>query len=265
MPAAVPAAEPFEVEVHKNLSYNDARDADPVKHKLDLYLPKGQTDYPVVFFVHGGSWSMFDKSYFGKAPKMGRAFAELGIGFISINYRLSPKVMHPAHIEDVALAYAWAQRNIGKYGGRADQMFVSGHSAGGHLVSLLVTDDRYLKAHNLSPKDVRGVIPISGVYEIPEEFIPQVFGDDAEEASPLTHVKENLPPFIIFYADHDLPVCGKEPSEKFARALRRKATAAETHEVKNTNHLKIIDSASTKNNDVFKMILEFVRKNADKK
>jgi acetyl esterase/lipase len=173
--------------------------------------------------------------------------------------------MHPAHIEDVALAYAWTQKYIGKHGGRADQMFVSGHSAGGHLVALLATDERYLKAHNLSPKNMRGVIPISGVYEIPEEFIPQVFGDEAEEASPLTHVKGNLPPFIIFFADHDLPVCGKEPSERFAKALRDKGNAAETHAVKNSNHLKIIENASSKNNDVFKMIVEFVRKNAEKK
>jgi acetyl esterase/lipase len=268
LPSAVRAAEPLEVEVHKDISYNDARDADPVRHKLDLYLPKGQKDYPVVFFVHGGGWSMFDKDYFGNAPKMGRAFAEQGIGFISINYRLSPKVKHPAHIEDVALAYAWAQKNIGKYGGRADQMFISGHSAGGHLVALLVTDERYLKAHNLSPKDVRGVIPISGVYEITEKFMQPVFGDDAEvrkQASPLTHARGNLPPFAIIFADNDFPSCGKMPSEKFAKALRDKGTAAETHEIKNNDHIKIIASASDKNDAVFKMMLEFVRTNTAKK
>jgi acetyl esterase/lipase len=267
-PVAVRSAGPVEVEVHKNIRYNDARDADPIKHKLDLYLPKGQKDYPVVFLVHGGAWVMGDKTNYGFAPVMGRAFAQNGVGMISISYRLSPKVKHPAHVEDVALAYAWAQKNIGKYGGRADQMFVCGHSAGAHLVALLATDERYLKAHSLSTKDIRGVIPISGIYNIPVRALPQIFGDDPEarkQASPLRHVKENLPPFCILYSDNELPGCGKGYAEKFATALREKGTAVEAHEIRDSNHVKIIGAASDKDDAVFKMILEFVRKNGAKK
>jgi acetyl esterase/lipase len=262
------AAERSEVEVHKDVRYNDAKDADPIKHKLDLYLPKGQKDYPVVFLVHGGAWVIGDKRNFGFAPVMGRAFAQNGVGLISISYRLAPKAKHPAQIEDVALAYAWAQKNIGKYGGRADQMFVCGHSAGAHLVALLATDERYLKAHGLSAKDIHGVIPISGIYDIPEKALPQVFGDDPEVkklASPLRQIKGKLPPFLILYADNELPGCGKAFAEMFATALREKDTAVETHEIKDSNHVKIIGAASDKDDAVFKMILDFVRKNVEKK
>ena len=59
-PSARSAAR-FEVESHKNLAYYDGKDADPVKHKLDLYLPKGHKGFPVVFFVHGGGWTSGDK------------------------------------------------------------------------------------------------------------------------------------------------------------------------------------------------------------
>src|SRR4051794_15895190 len=94
----------FEVEVIKGVAYYDGKDADPVRHKLDLYLPKGQKDYPVLFFIHGGAWRAGSKDGFGR---LGRVFARNGVGVVAINYRLSPAVKHPAHIQDVARAFAW--------------------------------------------------------------------------------------------------------------------------------------------------------------
>jgi acetyl esterase/lipase len=44
----------FEVEVVKDVPYVEGKDADPVRHRLDLYRPKGKTHYPVLVFVHGG-------------------------------------------------------------------------------------------------------------------------------------------------------------------------------------------------------------------
>jgi acetyl esterase/lipase len=127
----------FEVEAVKDVASNDAPDADPDKHQLDLYLPKGQKDFPTLFFVHGGTWKSGDRKQY---PKLGETFASRGIGMVIINYRLSPKVQHPAHIQDVAKAFAWTCNNIGHYGGLADQIFCCGHSAGGHLVALLATE-----------------------------------------------------------------------------------------------------------------------------
>src|SRR5438132_7046995 len=131
----------FEVEVVKDLAYDTSKDADSNKHKLDLYLPKGQKDFPVLFFIHGGAWTSGDRRLYGA---LGHTFAKNGIGTVIISYRLTPQVQHPGHIEDVARAFAWTHQNIAKHGGRADQIFVSGHSAGGHLAALLVTNEKYL-------------------------------------------------------------------------------------------------------------------------
>src|SRR5438270_10644137 len=144
----------FEVQSIKDIAYDDAKDADPVRHKLDLYLPKGHKDFPVLMFVHGGAWTSGNKNLYGP---LGQRFAANGIGTAIINYRLSPAVQHPAHAQDVAKAFAWTHKNIGKHGGRADQIFISGHSAGGHLVALLATDESYLKAHKLGISDIKGV------------------------------------------------------------------------------------------------------------
>src|SRR5205085_7191809 len=122
----------FEVEVFKNIAYRDGKDADPVKHKLDLFLPKGPRDFPVVFFVHGGGWRTGNKEMY---TAIGEVFARNGIGAAVINYRLSPNVSHPAHIEDVARAFARTKANIARYGGRPDRSVCCGHSPGGHPAS----------------------------------------------------------------------------------------------------------------------------------
>src|SRR5262245_58479296 len=95
----------FEVEVIKDQAYCDGKEADPIKHKLDLYLPKDVKDYPVMMFVHGGSWKSGNKEMYGV---LGALFARNGIGTAIINYRLSTgdkPAKHPDHITDVARAF----------------------------------------------------------------------------------------------------------------------------------------------------------------
>jgi acetyl esterase/lipase len=258
----------YELEMVPDIAYYEGSDADPVKHKLDLYLPRGQKDFPILFFVHGGAWRMGDKSQLGIYKTLGSSFARQGIGTVVINYRLTPTVQHPGHIEDVARAFAWTCRNIGRYGGRADQIFLCGHSAGGHLVSLLATNESYLKKAGVTLAPVKGVIPLSGVYDIHDKFYPAVFGTDPEvhkSASPLAHVHAGLPPFLILYADKDLPDCGKEPSERFCRALKQKNIVAETREITDSNHFLIILNAPLAGSPVFQSMREFITVQLSKK
>jgi acetyl esterase/lipase len=256
----------YEVEVIKDLAYDDGPDGSGVHHKLDLYLPKGTKDFPVLFFVHGGAWRHGDKNYFGVGPGLGKFYASHGVGFVSINYRLSPAVQHPEHIKDVARAFAWTHKNIGRYGGRPDQMIVCGHSAGGHLVALLATDESYLKAEGLGVKDIKAVIPISGVYVLAERFMPQVFGADGQkQAAPINHVRAGLPPFLILYADHDMPGCDKRPSEAFCKALKDKGVAAETCEITDSNHFTIIVAAAAPDDRVSTKVLDFIRAQTEKR
>src|SRR5215471_6873593 len=121
----------FEVEVHKDIAYVEGKDADE-RQKLDLYLPKGAKDFPTLFFIHGGAWTQGSRSGF---DRIGRTFARNGVAFVSTGYRLSPKVQHPAHIQDVAKGFAWTVAHVRKYGGNPDEILVSGHSAGGHLAA----------------------------------------------------------------------------------------------------------------------------------
>jgi acetyl esterase/lipase len=244
--AAPPAPPRYRVQAVRNITYYEVRrDPDRYRHRLDVYRPRGKDRCPVLFFLHGGAWVAGSKDdvlgLYGYGT-IARRLAERGLVVVLPNYRLSPRVRHPEHVKDVARAFAWACANVRKYGGDPGQLFVGGHSAGGHLAALLATDERYLKQVGRGLKDVRGVIGVSGVYRVEDLELKLsvadpskslrfrfharpfavAFGGDpkvAREASPLTHVRRGLPPFLILNGGFDYPALRKMGRD-FTAALK---------------------------------------------
>jgi acetyl esterase/lipase len=252
----------YDVLVVKDVVYNPDKEPDE-RHKLDLYLPHGAKDYPVFVFIHGGGWRGGSKN---GAAGIGVMFANHGVGLVSVGYRLSPKIVHPEHIKDIAQAFAWVFHNMGKRGANVKQVFVGGHSAGGHLAALLATDDSYLKKYKLSAADIRGVMPISGVFDVSNERLKGTFGDEEsrKKASPLTHVKKDLPPFLVFYADKEIAGLGKQ-AERFGKALKEAGATAEVKMIKGRDHGSIMFRASDANDEVAKAIFAFIKENSKTK
>jgi acetyl esterase/lipase len=260
-PEAVPVSSPeeFEVERHADIAYRTDADADPTHHLLDLYIPIGSKNFPVLFFVHGGSWETGSKNLY---IAIGRAFARHGIGVVAINYRLSPKVMHPSHAQDVARAFEWTHANIAKYGGRADRITLMGHSAGGHLVSLIATDPEYLEAVQLEPRQISGVITISGLYEI-EPGSPltiHAFGTDiatCKRASPMTYASGIHPPFLIVYTDNDYAHF-ESMAIDFQTALAKSNNSATLLKLTRRNHISEIVSILNDDDPLNRAVRRFV-------
>ncbi|MCU0704746.1 MAG: alpha/beta hydrolase [Fimbriiglobus sp.] len=261
--ALAPAADPlkYEVEMTNDVAYRDDKDADKTRHKLDVIVPKGKKDFPVLFFIHGGAWKMGDKMSFSKPAKQ---FAEHGIGVVCPNYRLTPAVKHPGHIEDVAKAFAWTVENIGKYGGDAKKIVVGGHSAGGHLAALLATNDDYLKAEKRELSDVRGVVGVSGVYVIDPrvKLFHDMFGDDekvCKTASPIEHVSADRPPMLLAYGDKDL-LGLPDGAEAFAKALGKATADAAAREYKGRDHFTIMSDMKKADDPLFRDAKDFILK-----
>lgn len=262
--ASVQSGGPFDVTVTRDIAYYEGKDADANKNKLDLYLPKDQKDFPVLLFVHGGAWKNGDRKFYSK---LGSMFARNGVGAVVISYRLSPKVKHPAHIQDVARAFAWTYRNIAHYGGRPDQIFICGHSAGAHLVALLATNGSYLKEEHLSPANIKGVIPISGVFQITPGRLADVFGTDAEvcrQASPIQNLSGKQPPFLLIYADKDYKLFDQY-AQAMERALKKQGSEASSVMVKDRTHITIIINATYTEDPAAQAILTFVARHSNLK
>jgi len=205
---ALAGAETYAVRVVHDISYlQGVRYADD-KDRLDLYLPEGRRNAPVIVWYYGNQLMGGDKR---EDAFVGRWFASAGFITAVVNYRLSPGVSHPAHVQDAAASFAWVKRHIAEYGGDADRVFIAGYSAGGYLAALLATDARYLAPHKLSPRDIRGVVPVSAFYWVERRGVApdrdaSVWGTERAvwvDASPAHHLHAIAPPILILYADRD--------------------------------------------------------------
>jgi acetyl esterase/lipase len=255
----------YSVEVIKDQKYYTTPEskADEQKHELDIYRPLGLDKRPVLFFIHGGSWTISDKSHY---RYIGYTFASKGITTVVINYRLTPEVMHPEHIKDVARAFHWVIQNISKFGGDPQKIFVGGHSAGAHLGALLALDQEYLASEGLSNIAILGVISLSGVFDLGEVVgFSSVFTGNREArklASPIDHVAANEPPFLIIYAERELPSLGHQ-SEEMARRLRTNHDEVTLLKIRHTAHLKLVWDVGRHGDQATQSIIDFIESHSE--
>jgi len=117
---------------NKNISYMEATATLPQK-SLNVFAPKKAKNAPVLIFIHGGSWHSGKKEIY---DFMGNRFAAKGVVSVIIDYPLAPDYQLPAMEKASVLAIQWVKENIASYGGDPNNIYVSGHSAGGHLAAL---------------------------------------------------------------------------------------------------------------------------------
>jgi dienelactone hydrolase len=192
---------------------------DAPKHKLDVYRPKdAKQAYPVVVFVHGGYWRAGDKNYAqwltGLYGNMGVALSELGVGGVITSYRLYPDAKLDDMLDDVVGAMKWTHDHIRDYGGDPDRIYLAGHSAGGHLVTLLGSRPELLQKRGFDPAWLKGVVGISGIYDIAaneslvEPDIKEVMlglFKDPDAASPIKYFNKDMTPTLFLRGELDYP------------------------------------------------------------
>ncbi len=210
--------------------------------RLDLYYPTNIKSFPTVIWFHGGGLTAGNKSI----PK---ALREQKIAVVAVNYRLSPKVTAPTYIEDAAAAVAWTFKNISKRGGDEQKIFVSGHSAGGYLTSMIGLDKRWLAKHEIDADSIAGLIPLSGQsithFTIRNERgIPKTRAI-IDELAPVYHVRGDAPPILLISGDREMEMVGRyEESAYFWRMLQEvKHPNATLYELQGYDHGKMAEPA----------------------
>src|SRR5262249_35414513 len=130
-------------------------------------------------------------------------FAKHGIITVVASYRLTPKFAHPAQPDDAKAAVAWIYHNIAKRGGDPNAIYISGHSAGAILTGDIGADLSWMDQMKIPRAAVRGIVPISGPYDLVggwkelSEYIPTQ--EAAASASALRHVNAPAPLAIVAY------------------------------------------------------------------
>jgi arylformamidase len=164
---------------------------------LDVF-PAQKPASPVHVFIHGGYWQGLDKRFFDYPAE---PLVAAGAAFVSVNYDLAPAVRIDRIVAQCRAALEWCRANAASYNGDADRIYVSGHSAGGHLTLMLVLSDW---ASDAGPGHhaVKGACAISGVFDLEPIrlcYLNEALRLDADSArrnSPLYHLGRHGPPLI---------------------------------------------------------------------
>jgi acetyl esterase/lipase len=203
--------------------------------RLDVYRPVGKEGFATVVWFHGGGLRKGNKS-------IPEGLKQRGIAVVAANYRLHPRVKCPTYIEDAAAAVAWTFDNIRRYGGDPDLIFVSGHSAGGYLTSMVGLDKSYLAKHGIDANLITGLVPFSG--HTITHFTPReergIPGKRAvvDEFAPLYHVRPDAPPLVLITGDRHLEMLGRYEENAYMWRMMKvaKHPRTELYELQGFDH-----------------------------
>lgn len=157
---------------------------------LDVFPAPGPGPAPVQVFIHGGYWHRLDKSDFSFVA---RAFRAAGAATVVVNYALIPAVDMDELVRQCRAAVAWVWQHAASFGGDPARIHVSGHSAGGHLIAMVMATE--WERFGAPPGVVRSGAGLSGLYDLEPIrlcYLNDVLGLTAEAARRASPV--HLPP-----------------------------------------------------------------------
>ena len=262
------------VGVSKNILYGDEPNQD-----LDIYYPKPLTkamksknvtddnaindSYPMVVFVHGGSWESGNKDEYAF---VGQSLAQAGYVTAVINYRKAPEHVYPDYVQDAAQAIAWSYNNAKSLHADPKRLAVIGHSAGAFNAVAAVANEDFLAPYEIKPKDIAAVVGIAGPYSYDfRKFSSRTaFGSDAtpETVMPDRQIKGAQPPYLLLTAEKD-KIVHVTNTTKMTQALKAAGVKVETGEIAGASHATSIGAMAPPLrwvNDVRAQVLSYLDK-----
>lgn len=225
------------------------------------FFPSGRPNSPILVYFHGGYWQRGDKSLYSFVAE---PFLEQGIHVALVSYDLCPTVRLSHITQQARCAVAWIHDHAAELGGSRDQLFVTGHSAGGHITARLMGTDWGRIAPTLPPDLIKGGIPISGLFDLRPLMSTTInanLGLDTAEAhteSPLLHPMPSHAPQLV--------VCGGAETEhlrrqtddyvcRFSSATR----AMERYDVPGCDHFDVVNALADANSELFRKVVALVK------
>jgi arylformamidase len=232
-------------------SHLDQRYGEAPGETMDIF-PARKGDGSCMKFIHGGYWRSRDKSDFSfLAP----AWVDAGVSLAVVNYDLCPAVPVEEIVRQMLRASRWLWLHAEDYGMDEDRLYVSGHSAGGHLTAMMMAAVWPAFDARLPKNLFKGALAISGIYDMrPMAQVDWLNGDlRLDEAAALKASPAFMPPATR--APVMTCVGGDESSEfKRQNALLRerwKGVAADDIAMPGANHFSVIDGLGTPSSPLF--------------
>lgn len=243
-----------------------------IGHQLDIHLPVIEREkYPVIICIYGSAW--FSNSSKANTFKtgIGQYLLKNGFAVVSINHRSSKDGLFPIQIQDVKAAIRFVRANAAQFS--LDNSFIgmTGWSSGGHLVALAGATNELrtfqkegttidiegdLGAFTATSSRVDAVVDWFGPtdflimdecgssfsHDEPKSPESSLVGGAIQEnpltcalANPITYIKKDTPPFLIFHGDKD-PLVPHCQSEKLFEELQNKKVESELVLIKDGEH-----------------------------
>lgn len=230
------------VGVSKDILYGDEPSQD-----LDVYYPKPlaqamktqsaiTNSYPMVVFVHGGSWESGSKEQYAF---VGQSLAQAGYVTAVINYRKAPDHVYPDYVKDAAQAIAWSINNAVSLHADPARLAVMGHSAGAFNAVAAVANEDFLAPYGVKPTDIATVVGIAGPYsyDFRKFSSASAFGANAtpDQVMPDRQIKGAQPPYLLLTAEKDQMVHATNTT-KMTQALQAAGVSVKTSEIKGASH-----------------------------
>lgn len=236
------------LQARLELSYGPSAD-----EYLDIYLPdRPGSAMPVQIFFHGGYWRAFQSADFAFVANPVVAAGGLSV---VVNYALMPGVTMGELLRQCAASLDWVGENIAAHGGDPNRIYISGHSAGGHIVAMM------LSRQPAFGTPVAGAVSVSGLYDLEPIrlcFLNEELGlapEDVRPNSPIHHIPPRVDgPVVITY--------GAEESEEYARhateyhtALTAAGVDASLSPIAGRNHMTIVQDMGRADSEITAMLL----------
>jgi arylformamidase len=226
---------------HLDLAYGAAP-----RQRLDLFLAE-RPRAPTLMFIHGGYWQMNDKERFAFIAEGPLA---RGINVAVVEYTLAPDARMDRIVEEIRRSVAWLADHLGDYGADPARIYVSGHSAGGHLTAMAMT----LGA-------VKGGLAISGLYDLEPirlNYLNDKLGLDAAEAqrnSPMFHFPPTPAPLVVAYGTAELPELCRQ-SIDYAKAWTARGLPGRLLPVEDADHFSILEALAHSDGALTRALVE---------
>lgn len=210
------------------------------RERLDVF-PANRPGAPVLVYLHGGYWRALDKrdQSFVAPP-----FVDAGALVVLPDYDLCPVVTLEHIVLQTLRALAWVHRNASTHGGDPGRIVVAGHSAGGHLATMLLACDWQAVAPDLPADLVKSALAISGIYDLEPlrraPFLSPDLGLTKALARRLSPISMPAPHGSL------VTIVGADESEEFLRqaALIKTAwgsgTVVASEAVAQRNHMNVL-------------------------